>query len=168
MSHKNEQYEWPTVIFDSSIIISLLEFKVDPISEIERVISTKFVPSVLSGTLLELKDLLRYSKGEKRKRKLALALKTVEKFKRLDYVPAGEEEMDDVIMRAARELKAIVATNDGELRKTLTKMSVPVLFLRQKSHIEMDGYISDIPHQVDPLDCCEHPLNRYRDTSATP
>lgn len=159
MLRKNEQYEWPAVIFDSSIIISSLECKVDPISEIERVLSTKFVPTVLSGTLLELNDLLRFSKGEKRRKKLLLALKVVEKFKRLDYVPVGEEEMDDVIKRAAKELKAIVATNDGELRKALNKMGIPVLFLREKSHVEMDGYISDVPHQPDPSDCCEHPLH---------
>jgi rRNA-processing protein FCF1 len=168
MLHRNEQYEWPTVIFDSSIIISLFECKVDPISEIERVLSTRFNPTVLSGTLLELNDLLRFSKGEKRRKMLELALKTVEKFKRLDYVPAGEEEMDDVITRVARKLKAIVATNDGKLRKTLTKMNIPVLFLREKSHIEMDGYTSDIPRQLDSLDCCDHPSDRCRNTYATP
>nr|MDO8134879.1 hypothetical protein [Candidatus Njordarchaeum guaymaensis] len=160
MLHKNEQYEWPAVIFDSSIILSLLECKVDPLSEIERVLSTKFVPMILSGTLLEFKDLLRHSKGEKRKKRLTLALKTVEKFNRLDYIPVGEEEMDDVILRVARDLRAIVATNDGKLRKRLTKMGIPVLFLREKSHIEMDGYVSDIGHQSNPLHSCDYSLDQ--------
>jgi rRNA-processing protein FCF1 len=144
MLYNNERFEWPIVIFDSSIVISLLECKVDPILDIERVLTTKFVPTVLSGTLLELKDLLRHSKGKKRKKKLALALKIVEKYKRLDYVPTDEKEMDDVILKVATDLKAIVATNDGRLRKILTKMNIPVLFLREKSHIEMDGYVSDL------------------------
>jgi rRNA-processing protein FCF1 len=152
MLYNNQRFERPVVIFDSSIIISLLECKVDPISDIERVLTTKFIPTVLSGTLLELKDLLRHSKGEKRKKKLALALKTVEKFKSLDYVPADEEEMDDVILRVAKDLKAIVATNDGKLRRILTKINVPVLFLREKSHIEMDGYVSDLTDRPNPLD----------------
>jgi len=161
MLHKNEQYEWPVVIFDSSIVISLLECKVDPISEIERVLSTRFAPIVLSGTLLELKNLLRHSKGEKRKKMLTLALKTVEKFKRLDYIPVGEEEMDDVILRVARDLRAIVATNDGKLRKRLTKMGIPTLFLREKSHIEMDGYVSDLGHQINPLGSYDYSLDQY-------
>ena len=152
MSYNNERFDRPVVIFDSSIIISLLECKVNPISDIERVLTTKFIPTVLSGTLLELKDLLRHSKGEKRKKKLALALKSVEKFKSLDYVPIDKEEMDDVILRVARDLKAIVATNDGKLRRILTKMNIPVLFLREKSHIEMDGYVSDLTGRPNPLD----------------
>nr|MDO8097761.1 hypothetical protein [Candidatus Njordarchaeota archaeon] len=159
MLYKNEQNERLVVIFDSSIIISSLECKVDPVSEIERVLSTKFVPVILSGTLLELKDLLRHSKGGKRKKRLTLALKTVEKFNRLDNVPVGEEEMDDVILRVARDLRAIVATNDGKLRKRLTEMGIPVLFLREKSHMEMDGYVSDLGHQLNPLDSCDCSLD---------
>jgi rRNA-processing protein FCF1 len=151
MLYKNEQYDWPVVIFDSSIIISLLECKVDPKSEIERVLSTKFVPTILSGTLIELNNLQKNSKGEKRRKTLALAQKSVEKFNRLDYVPVGEEEMDDVILRAAGDLRAIVATNDGELRKRLAKIGLPVLFLRGKSHIEIDGYVCDLGHQLNPI-----------------
>jgi len=159
MLYKDEQCEWPVVIFDSSIIISSLECKVDPVSEIERVLSKRFVPVILSGTLLELKNLLRHSKGEKRKKRLALALKTVEKFNRLDYVPVGEEEMDDVILRVARNLRAIVATNDGKLRKRLAETGITVLFLREKSHIEMDGYVSDLGHQLNRLDSCDYSLD---------
>jgi len=156
---KSEQHEWPTVIFDSSILIDLIECKVDPISEIQRVLSTKFVPTILSGTLLELKNLSRHSKGEKRRKRLTLALKTVKEFSRLDYVPVGEEEMDDVILRVARDLRAIVATNDSKLRKRLAEAHIPVLFLREKSHIEMDGYISDLGHQLNRLGSCDYSLN---------
>jgi rRNA-processing protein FCF1 len=73
-----------------------------------------------------------------------LALEIAKRFNRLEYNPLGAEEMDDVIMRAAKDFNAIVATNDGELRKRLVRAGAPVLFLREKSHIEAEGYLDDL------------------------
>jgi rRNA-processing protein FCF1 len=144
MSLKKKAHESPIVIFDSSIMISALECKVDLVPEIERVLSTEFVPTVLSGTLSEIEDVLRRSRGGKRKNQLVLTLEIAKRFNKIDYNPLGGEDMDDVILRAAKDFKAIVATNDGELRKRLVRAGAPVLFLREKSHIEVDGYLDDL------------------------
>jgi rRNA-processing protein FCF1 len=144
MSLKKKARESPIVIFDSSIMISAFECKVHLVPEIERVLSAKFVPTVLSGTLSEIEDVLRRSRGGKRKKQLMLALEIAKRFNRLEYNPLGAEEMDDVIMRAAKDFNAIVATNDGELRKRLVRAGAPVLFLREKSHIEAEGYLDDL------------------------
>ncbi len=143
MSLKKKARESPIVILDSSIMISALECKVDLVPEIERVLSAEFVPTVLSGTLSEIEDVLRRSRGGKRKKQLELALEFAKRFNRLDYNPLGAEEMDDVIVKAAKDFNAIVATNDGELRKRLVRAGAPVLFLREKSHIEAEGYLDD-------------------------
>jgi rRNA-processing protein FCF1 len=138
---QNEKPKWsPIVIIDSSIIIDSLGCRVDLTQEIGRVLSKAFTPTILSGTISEIEDVLRRSRGEKRKKLLTLALYTVKRFNKLDYNPLRDEDMDDVILRAARELRAIVATNDGELRKQLVKAGTPVLFLRGKSHMEASGY----------------------------
>jgi rRNA-processing protein FCF1 len=144
MSLKKKARESPIVILDSSIMISALECKVDLVPEIQRVLSTEFVPTVLSGTLSEIEDVLRRSRGGKRKKQLVLALEIAKRFNKLDYNPLGGEEMDDVILRAAKDFNAVVATNDGELRKRLVRAGAPVLFLREKSHIEADGYLDDL------------------------
>jgi rRNA-processing protein FCF1 len=144
MSLKKKVHESPIVILDSSIIISAFECKVDLVLEIGRVLSAEFVPTVLSGTLSEIEDVLRRSRGRKRKKQLVLALEIAKRFNKIDYNPLGGEDMDDVILRAAKDFNAIVATNDGELRKRLVRAGAPVLFLREKSHIEADGYLDDL------------------------
>jgi rRNA-processing protein FCF1 len=51
MSPDMSEHKWPMVLFDSSMLIGLLECRLDLKAEIERVLSTKFRPIVLSGTL---------------------------------------------------------------------------------------------------------------------
>ena len=140
----NKAHPPQIIIIDSSIIIDSLECKVDLRSEIERLLSRKLSLSVLSGTISEIEDILGRSKSKKRRKFLALALEIAKRFNKLDYNPLGEEEMDDVIVRVATNLRAIVATNDGGLRKRLIKAGTPVLFLRGKSHMEADGCLDSL------------------------
>jgi len=140
MLHSKKSRASLVVIIDSSIIIDSLGCKVDLASEISRVLSKAFTPTILTGTVSEIENILRRSTGEKRKKQLTMALEIAKRFNKLDYNPLGDEEMDDVILRAARDLGAVVATDDGELRKRLAKAGTPVLFLRGKSHIEASGY----------------------------
>jgi hypothetical protein len=144
MISQQKERELPKILFDSSIIIGIFENKIDVISEIERVMSTRFNPIVLSGTLSEIRDVLRRSKGGKRRKILALALQIAEKFNKLDYFPVDTEDMDETLVRAAKDLKAVVATNDHELRKRLISAGMPVLFIRQKSHIELEGDLTGL------------------------
>jgi rRNA-processing protein FCF1 len=140
MLHSKKSRASPVVIIDSSIIIDSLVCKVDLILEIGRVLSKSFTPTILSGTILEIENILRRSTGEKRRKQLTMALEVAKRFNKLNYNPLGDEEMDDVILQVAKGLRAIVATDDGELRKRLAKAGTPVLFLRGKSHIEATGY----------------------------
>jgi rRNA-processing protein FCF1 len=153
----NKAHGSPIVIIDSSILIDSLECKVDLTLEIERVLSREFSPTILSGTISELEVVLRRSRGEKRKKQLMLALEAAKRFNKLDYNPLGDEEMDDVILRAAKDLRAIIATNDAELRKRSARASVPVLFLRERSHIEADGYLEELGNSLPyPSDHCQY------------
>jgi rRNA-processing protein FCF1 len=140
MLHNKKSYGSPIVIIDSSIIIDSLVCNIDLIQEIGRILSKAFTPTILSGTISEIEDVLRRSRGEKRRKLLTLALEIAKRFNKLDYNAHGDEEMDDVILRAASDLNAIIATNDGDLRKQLVKAGTPVLFLRGKSHMEASGY----------------------------
>lgn len=72
----------------------------------------------------------------------SLALKLAEKCRVVRVEQGFEETHDDVIVRVAKDWGCPVATNDRELRKRLRIISVPVVYLRQKSHLEVEG---DIP-----------------------
>jgi rRNA-processing protein FCF1 len=49
--------------------------------------------------------------------------------------------VDDAIIEAAIELRAVVFTNDRQLRGRLRDISVPVIYLRQKSRLAIDGLV---------------------------
>jgi len=116
-------------------------------AEIERVLNNNFSAIVLSPILDELA--LIEKKGSPKERQTAkLAIKFAKaKCKILPSELAPNETVDDLILRIAREREYIVATNDKELKKRLrartpdAPIGVPVLYLRARSHIEINGFI---------------------------
>ena len=116
-------------------------------AEIERVLNNNFSAIVLSPILDEL-ALIEKEGSPKERQTARLALKFAKtKCKILPLELAPNETVDDLILRIAREHEYIVATNDKELRKRLRAQTsdgpkaVPVLYLRARSHIKLDGYI---------------------------
>jgi len=77
--------------------------------------------------------------SSKMRQQVSVALKLVEKCRIVDIEKKSAETNDDVIVRVASEWKCPVATNDGVLRKRLRHINVPVIYLRQKSRLEMEG-----------------------------
>ena len=75
-------------------------------------------------------------------RKNALyALKLAEKCRYVEVDAPASALADDVIVKVAEEWKSPVFTNDRQLRKRLRDISVPVIYVRQKSRLEIDGMI---------------------------
>ena len=75
----------------------------------------------------------------KTRRQVSMVLKFIEKCQIVDAEKKVNETHDDVIVRVASEWKCPVATNDKALRKRLRNINVPVIYLRQKSRLEMEG-----------------------------
>jgi len=98
----------------------------------------RYKPILLSPTYKEL--LKMAEKGSSKMRhQVSVALKLSEKCQVVDVEKKGNETYDDVIVRVASEWKCPVATNDRVLRKRLRHINVPVIYLRQKSRLEMEG-----------------------------
>ena len=49
---------------------------------------------------------------------------------------------DDAIVKVAKNWSSPVFTNDRQLKKKLRDISVPVIYVRQKSRLDIDGMIS--------------------------
>ena len=98
----------------------------------------QYKPIVLSTTHEEIVKMAE--KGSpKMRQQVSAALKLIEKCQVVDVEKQVNETHDDVIVRAASEWKCPVATNDRVLRKRLRHINVPVIYLRQKSRLEMEG-----------------------------
>lgn len=126
------------VLFDSNILFAQIQFKVDIFSGVEDVLNTRVEAFILPQTLSELKGLAQ-SRQLKTVKEARTALKLAEQCTVLPVKAQPHEKTDDLIVRAAKECSCAVTTNDKELRKKLRVKGVPVIYLRQKSHFEVEG-----------------------------
>jgi len=127
------------VILDANFLLLPFQFKIDIFGEIEALIG-RFEPIVLSTTIEELKK-LSAKKSSKISRLALSALKVAEKCRLIEARAKPGENYDDVLLRVAREESCLVATNDRKLRNKLRETGVPTIFLRQRSYLQVEGYI---------------------------
>ena len=140
MATKPARKEALKVIVDSNALFVPLQFRIDIFYELERLLNRRFDLILLSAVKRELETLAK--KGSpKLRREAACALRLAEKCRLIEVEKGSLVDVDDVIIKAAAEWKAIVFTNDEQLRKRLRDISVPVIYVRQKSRLEIDGLI---------------------------
>ena len=126
------------ILIDSNFLFVPSNFKVDIFEGLTNLLGRRYTPILLSPTY---RELLKISErgSPKMRRQASLALKLAEKCEVIPVEQGHEETHDDVIVRVASEWRCPVATNDGTLRKRLRNISVPVIYLRQMSRLEMEG-----------------------------
>ncbi len=128
------------VILDANFLFIPSQFNLDIFEELANLLNQRFEPILLSSTQKELQGLAESNSPKTRKQAL-LALRLAEKCCFVSVEKILKETYDDVIVRVAAEWKSPVGTNDRELRKRLRKSGVPVIFLRQKRRLEMEGTV---------------------------
>ena len=127
------------VILDTNFFFIPFKFKIDIFEELLNLLNQRFKPILLSSTQKELLGIIESSPKLKKQGNLALNF-----AKKCDFVVVEKrstETFDDVILRIALEKKIPVATNDKELRKRLRKNGIPVIFLRQKHLLDIEGAV---------------------------
>lgn len=125
------------IILDSNAFFVPLQFKIDIVEELKTLLNMRHELVLLSPVKQELERLV--NEGSPQTRKNAVyALKLAEKCK-LVNVEDHETPVDDVIMEAARKGNCAVFTNDKQLKKKLRDINVPVIYVRQKSRLNLDG-----------------------------
>jgi hypothetical protein len=133
------QGETVAVIVDSNALFAPLQFKIDVFGELERLLNRRFELILLSPVKRELETLASES-PPKTRRMATFALKLAERCRYVE-VKSSKKLVDDVIVETAAKWRTPVFTNDSRLRKKLRDISVPVIYLRQKSRLEIDGMI---------------------------
>jgi hypothetical protein len=126
------------VILDSNALFTPLQFKIDIFEELKTLLNRRFEPVLLSPVRQELERLSKESSPQMRKN-AALALKLVEKCKVVVIDETGTDNVDDAITKVASRGRCAVFTNDRQLRKKLRDINVPVIYVRQKSRLTIDG-----------------------------
>ena len=126
------------VILDSNFLFIPLRFGVDIFEEFHRLLGRNVRCLVTTPIIDELR-LLRTDAKPSFKKEVDFALSLAERCEVMEISLDPGETVDDSIVKIASEGPFIVATNDAELRGRLREAGVSVVFLRQKSHLEMEG-----------------------------
>jgi len=129
------------VILDSNALFVPLQFKIDIFEELKQLLNRN-VEFVLLSTVKNELELLVAKDSPKISHEAIFALKLAKKCK---LVPIENDEKltaDDAIVKVAKSWNSPVFTNDRQLKKKLRDISVPVIYVRQKSRLDIDGMIS--------------------------
>ena len=138
---KSSVKESVKVILDSNALFVPLKFKIDIFQETERLLGRNVEFILLSPVKHEL-EILAKKESPKTRKEACFALQLAKKYQ---VVPVEFDEKtatDDVIMNIAKSWKSLVFTNDRVLKKRLRDISVPVIYVRQKLRLDVDGLIS--------------------------
>jgi uncharacterized protein len=129
------------IILDSNALFVPLEFKIDIETELERILKRHFELILISPVKRELETLAKTGTPKMRKN-ASFALQLAEKCKYVKVEEKPNELTDDAILHVAQAWKAPVFTNDKALKAKLKDIRVPVVYVREKSRLEIDGLIS--------------------------
>ncbi len=129
------------VILDSNALFVPLEFKIDIFQELRHLLNRNLDFILLSAVKAEL-ELLARKESPTMRRQAIYALRLAEKCKYVPIDVSNKLTTDDVIVKIAKDWDSPVFTNDRTLKKRLRDISVPVIYVRQKSRLDIDGLIS--------------------------
>ena len=119
-----------TVVIDSSAIMMLFEFSIDLENELTRLLGAYKI-IVPRSVINELKFLANNAKGKK-KQIAKPALKLAEDF---ELVNDTSKNADDAVLAIAKKQKAVVFSNDKELRNRAKKEKLKTICLRSKNYL---------------------------------
>jgi rRNA-processing protein FCF1 len=125
------------VILDSNFLFLVVSIKLDIFSQIEDLIPGRVQFCITDPIKNELVK-LSYKKSEIG-RKAKFALRLADKCHNIKIELKDFEKVDDALIRFAEKNDVIIATLDKELRQRLRDINVPVIYVRGRSRIELEG-----------------------------
>ncbi|WP_324735145.1 nucleotide-binding protein [Thermococcus sp. SY098] len=129
------------VVPDTNFLLVPGQFGVDIISELNRILDIKFEIVVPNIVLDELNVIERKAKG-KDLMAVRMAKKLAERFRVVEIGKFGEKSTDEQIYEfAVKNPNVIICTNDKLLKKKLRERGIPVVYLRQKKILELEGML---------------------------
>jgi uncharacterized protein len=117
------------------------QFHVDVVSELEKILPScrLLVPTAV---LKELSRIKNRTKGKnKTAASIAIKIATSPPIVVLEMEQKKGESVDDSLLRLS-EKSRLLCTNDRELRLKAREKDINVIFLRQRSYLDVDGHLN--------------------------
>jgi len=128
------------VLLDTNFLMIPIRFGVDLRPELGRALEASFSLATTPSVLEELRRLKTNVKNRELKN-IEYALTLAEGVEKVNDVLRPGEDVDDQLLRLADMEDVIVATTDSELRRRIRQKCRPVLFMRQKRYLSIDGIL---------------------------
>ncbi|RMF05038.1 nucleotide-binding protein [Candidatus Woesearchaeota archaeon] len=139
------------VLLDTNFLLIPGRFGVDIFAEIDAICDFPYRLCLLKGSLRELEAIAsgagsrKQSGRDRSAASLGLELLKSKNLTIIDDSPAegfdASASVDDRILLFALKRGAIVATQDGALKRRLREAGIPVIVLRQLSHLALEGFV---------------------------
>ncbi len=122
------------VLLDSNFLLLPFQFRVDIFLELKRILP-KHEVCVTRSVLRELEGIAKKRGAAGRQARAALALAN-----KLQIIETECEDVDETLLALASR-NTIIATSDKVLKESIRKKKAPVIYLRQKKYLEIEGYV---------------------------
>jgi rRNA-processing protein FCF1 len=125
------------VFIDTNFFMIPFQFNIDILEEFKRIlpnyklVTTKFVLNELNGLKNNSKGKVRLAAG------LGLKIAQSDEIEVRDIPLNDGESVDDALIRISK----VLATNDANLRKKDKKKGIPLVILRQRKYLAVEGYL---------------------------
>jgi len=128
------------VVLDTNMLMLPIQLNINITAELDKLLELKYEIVIPEGVIDELKKILNIS-NPKTRRIAKFALELAKKFKIIPLRPKVGESTDQLLVRLAKKKDYIICTCDNELRRKIREVGAPVIFLRQMSHLVIEGEI---------------------------
>lgn len=139
-SLKSKTNKCTRIILDTNFLFVPIQFGVNIFEEFQRIVGN-FVKCIVLSVVIDELMLLRNKAAPSFRRDVEFVLSLASKCKIVTIEHKPERTIDEAIYRFAMKSGYPVATNDSELRKRLKDKGIPVIYVRQRTHLEIDGFI---------------------------
>lgn len=113
------------------------QFNLDVAGQLQQLIP-QLEYTVPSFIVRELENIQERSRGKTRNAaSTALKIAGLEPLTIKDIPLLEGEQVDAALLRISR----VLCTNDRELRRKARELEIPVIYLRQRKYLEVDGYL---------------------------
>jgi len=106
------------------------QFKIDIISEINRICNFKYELKIIDKTLDELENL--------NKKEARAAIKLI-KIREIKEIKTKKNKIVDDLILGLTDKNIVVATQDKELKRRLKEKNIPLIVLRQKKYLKLEN-----------------------------
>jgi len=125
------------LIIDTNFLLIPANFKIDIITEINRISDFNYKLCIIDKTIDELKKIKETAKA-KDKLAASIALQLINKEIFTTIKTHQDKLVDDLILAIAKKEKITVATQDKSLKKALKALKARIITMRSKKHLVLE------------------------------